>query len=398
MKKKNTNSYIVLLICFILVMVFTLIYFMYENENIDIKNNASNLLKDLYNIDSGKYSMKDGIIYSGEYKMGIKSHLKASGDIQIDKYHNVRFNLKYQNKCISKTYEGNIKLKNAACGIFKDIKVSINRNNNKISFISNRKGLDYKISTKDDYSGIWVHEDYNDNIVLKSYNEGTNYIWFKDSEGNISEAVTFEVDCLYTTRTVYDSNVFYCSGSTVRLDDIDYVVIKDSADRIKLMKFKGLDQEMPMCDKVESNNCFYTNILKNTYNWDNSYIKNYLNDRFYNNLSDNVKEKLLKESVCVDLDSKCNNELCIGYTKDEILYHDYECNKYSDSFVRLISYDEFNYVYSKAKNKNVLNGYYYGMNSYSIDKGSSIQYNLDYYVYEDLTKPLNVKPVLVLKK
>lgn len=379
-------------------MSLSLLFFMNRFNNINILNETNNLLRDLYNLDSGAYSIKNGIIYHGNYKIGLKSSLNGSGDIEIDKYKNVRFNIIYENKCISKTYLGNTKINNGKCSPFKNIEVTFNKNNNKISFISDTKNLEYMLSYKDDFNGYWISDKYKDNIVLKSYNDGINYIWFKDSDGNISDAIEFKIDCLYTNKTKYDKNVFYCSGSTVKLDDIDFVVIKDTNSYIELMKFLPIDEKMSHCTNDISNYCFYKGKEKNTYNWSNSYINYYINNVFINKLSEKTKSLLIDSEICDDVYSTCNNESCVGLSRDEIENNKFICNSYTTSKIKLISYDEFNYVYSKTQNKNVLNGNYWSINSITPDYGSTIQYDLSYFIYEDLLSKKDVKPVIKYNK
>ena len=40
----------------------------------------------------------------------------------------------------------------------------------------------------------------------------------------LSNTLSFKVDCLNTIKSAYDSKVFYCSGSTIKLDNIDLVI------------------------------------------------------------------------------------------------------------------------------------------------------------------------------
>ena len=397
-KKTNYKKYYIVLLLSIVVLAAVLVFFVYRYRNINIKNEANHLLKDLYYLRSGTYKLKNGIIYQDDEEIGSKAYFLASGDIEIDKYNNVRFNLTYEDKCVSKTYEGNINVIVGSCNKFETVKVKINKNNNKISFISDTKNLEYKISYDDDYVGEWIKEDYKDNIVLKSYNEGVNYIWFKDSNGNISDTLTFKVDCLYTTRTKYDNKVFYCSGSTVKIDNIDFVVVKDNSTTITLMKFLPIDDKLSHCVKDNENYCFYEKSKKNTYNWKNSYVNYYLNNEFIKELSNETIESLVSNKICIDTDSKCGDELCIGRSREEINRRNFKCDKYTISNIKLISYEEFNYIYSKTQNPDVINGYYSSINSFYKDYGSSIQYDQSVYVYEDLNKSLDIKPVIILSK
>lgn len=368
-----------------------------KSDNISAKNKTNILLQDLYELEEGDYYLKDGIIYKDNYKVSNKFYVNASGEINKDKYNNVRFSLSYKDRCIYKTYMGTINIEQRVCDGFDDIDISINRNNNKISFISSVKNLEYRISNEDDFKGEWIHEEYSDNIVLKYYSEGKNYIWFKDSEGNLSDVYEFSVDCFRSTKSKYDENVFYCSGSTVNLDGIDFVVVKDSNSSITLMKYLP-DIKINQCTKNSSEYCFYEKKNKNTYDWKNSYINYYLNTEFIKKLSSNTKDKLIDSEICIDNNSVCDNESCVGRTKEDIIRNEYTCNNYINSRVRLITYNEFDYVYKRASNKNVLNGNYWALNSFYNDYGSSIQYNLDFYIYEDLTKELDIKPVIVLRK
>ena len=396
--KKKTKKYLILFVCFVLILILALVFFMFRFKYIGIRNDANHLLKDLYNMDSGAYSLKNGILYQNDYKIASKAYFMASGDIEIDKYNNVRFNLVYEDKCVSKTYEGNINVKRGVCPLFKTVDININRNNNKVSFISETKNLEYKISYEDDYIGQWIKEDYKDNIVLKSYNEGVNYIWFKDKEGNISNVLTFKIDCLYTTNVNYDNKVFYCSGSTVIIDGIDFVVVKDDVETVTLMKFLPIEEQLSHCVNDTNDYCYYKKSEKNTYNWKNSYVNYYLNNEFINKLSNETKSSLVESKICIDTQSQCGDELCIGRSREEINRRNFKCNYYTTSKVKLISYDEFNYIYSKTHNPDVINGYYLSINSFYKDYGSSVQYDQSIYIYEDLNKKLDIKPVIIIAK
>ena len=362
---------------------------MLKNNEIKVLNKAKTLLSDLYELNEGDYYLKDGVLYtSNDYIVGNKKYVLGNGPIVIDKYKNVKFNIDYEDKCVYKTYLGNIKIKYEKCDSFKKIDISMSKNNKVISFSSSVKNLEYKISSDDDFRGIFVNDNYEDNIVIKKYNEGTNYIWFKDKDGNLSDVYTFHIDCLNTNKAKYDENVFYCSGSTVVVDNIDWVVVKDSNTDIKLMKLLPLEEKMYQCEK----DC-------KDYKWSTSHVNEYLNNEFINKLSDETKKILINQDVCEDYYSKnCDNEICGGYSKEEIDTFEYSCIKYSKSLVKVISYYEFNYLYSHAKNKDVLNGNYWAINSFEEGLGSSIQYSLDFYVLEKYTNKLDVRPVITLSK
>ena len=85
-------------------------------------------------------------------------------------------------------------------------------------------------------------------------------------------------------------------------------------------------------------------------------------------------------------------------SREEIDKNEYMCNSYSKTKIKLISYDEYNYVYRRTKFTNILNGSYLAINSFSIDKGTSIQYDGSFYIEEDLLKSKDIKPVIILSK
>ena len=397
MKKKN-NKYILFLIIFIVLMIIILFFFMNRITNIRINNQVNKLLVDSYSLDTGEYSLKNGIIYTNsDFVISDKVYLPADGKIYVDNYKNISLVLNYNNKCITKTYMGNIKISNE-CDSFRKIEINIIKNNSKVSFNSNVSNLEYKISNKDDFKGEWVKPQYKDNIVLKYFNEGKNYIWFKDSDGNLSDVIEFNVDCLNTSKAVYDKNVFYCSGSTVVLDNMVWIVIKDNNSTIQLMKQLPLDEKMSQCLSEESNYCFYTKTNKNTYNWSNSYVNYYLNNIFINELSQDTRDKLITNYICDDINSVCAEESCIGRNKQDINNNNYSCSSYTESKIKLISYDEFNYLYTYSKNMNVLEGNYYSINSFNLDKCSNVQYDLSFYVLSNPSDKLDIKPVILLNK
>lgn len=384
---KKRDKYFLVIMMFLMVMVIVLSYFYNRYNNTGLINESKELLGDIYTLKTGTYELRNGtLLDSNGKKINDKEYVKASGFINIDKYQNVRFKLNKDNSCISKTYLGNIKFEKNNCGEFNNITVHMIKNNNNISF-ETKEQLEYMVSNKDDFKGIWIKQDNNQNIIINSYNEGKNYIWFKDMEGNISKPYTFTISCLDTSNAKYDSGVFYCSGSTVILDDIKWVVLKDNNSSIKLMRFYPLDEKME-----------YTK-LKDEYKWSSSSINSYLNNEFISSLSEELVNKLLTIEICDDYSSYyCNNEICGGREKEEIERNNYICSSYTTSKVKLISYDDFNYAYATSKNKETLKGYYLSLNSLEYGKVSSITYNYDYYILEKVTNKLDIRPVIIVDK
>ncbi len=353
------------------------------------------MLNDLYLLEEGDYSFKDGILND-------KYYFDGNGTIIVDKYGNIKFNINTQNGCISKTSLGSVKYSNSKCDSFKIIDSKIIKNNSSISFELSENDLEYKISKKDDFKGTWIKENYDKNLVLDYYKEGDNYIWFKDSKGNISNSFKFNVNCLNAEKANYKSDVFYCTGSTLMIDNIEWIVIEDNNSSIKLMKRIPIENKISMClDKNNNDYCFYSKKEKNTYKWSNSYINYYLNNEYIKKLSTDIYEKLNDFYICDDYNSfKCNNESCGGRTQDEFIYNGWYCNHFTKSKVKVISYDEYNLLYYKIgnDNKKIIDGNYWAINSYKLDYGSSVQYNYDFYILEDLTKKLDIRPIIQITK
>ena len=377
-------------------MIFIIFFFIEKNNEIHIKNNTKIMLEDIYKLKSGNYIFKEGSIYNNnDYIVSDYHNVSGVGKINVDNYGNVEFYIDTNNYCISKTYLGSVEISKKKCKDFKEIEVEFIRNNNTLSFITNLDKSEYMISTKDDFKGIWI-ENNNSTVVLESYNEGDNYIWFKDSDGNVSDVIEFKVECLITNNTKYNKNVFYCSGSKVIIDDISWIVIKDTYDKITLISNEAIDKKLPHCIKGIDGNCQFID-KEIIYNWDNSYINQYLNYEYIKNLSDDTVNSIVDEEICIDIDVECDNEKCIGLTKKEIEEKGYTCNIYTKSKLRLITYSEYNYLYNNL-NKNIIGTNYWIMNTYLENKGSIIDNNDDIFIDEELYLLHYVKPVISLYK
>lgn len=394
------KKYIVVIIIFMILMVLILFFFMNKYNSIHTINKSKEMLKYLYTLNEGEYIFKDGFILSSNGSViSEKYYFNGNGNINIDKYKNVRFKIDYNKKCISKTYVGNIEILNDKCGDFENINVETIKNNKTVSFTSNKSNLEYKISSNDDFTGEWTQQNYKDNIIINSYSSGDNYIWFKDEKGNISDVIKFNIECLEADNANYDKDVFYCSGSTLNIDGINWVVIEDTNNEITLMSTTDIPEKLPQCLQTESTFCYYIKDKNLSYKWSNSYINYYLNNVFIDSLSSNTKNLLVTKSICDEYENyNCNNESCGGLTKEYINKNNYSCNTYTNSKIKIISYDEYNNVYKKIADKSLISGNYYAINSYEKDKGTSIQYNDEFYILENLTNKLNVRPVISLSK
>ena len=371
---------------------------MHKYNSNDLVNETRVLVSDLYKLKTGKYELKNGILYDNKDKIvSDKEYVKASGLIFVDKYNNVKFVLNKDNYCISKTYVGETKFEENVCGEEKKVEVSMIKNNATISFESEVSPLYYMVSSNDDFKGEWIKAEDDKNIIIKTYREGNNYIWFKDEEGNLSNTMTFKVDCLYTNNANYNSSVFYCTGSTVYLDKMKWVVLEDTNNSVKLMRYLPLDSKMAHCPKCDKNcDIFCT---EENYKWSNSYINYYLNNEFIYELSEDTINKLSTFKICNDYENnKCDEDICGGRLENEIKINDWKCSDYEESYIKVISYDEFNYAYIKTRNKEAIRGNYWGINSFDRGLGSSVLDTFNYYVVESPTTKLDVRPVIIINK
>lgn len=354
----------------------------------------------MYTLDSGEYKYKSGAIYNENKVFDTNYYFDGIGNIKIDKYKNVSFVIESNDYCVSKTALGNIKVDKSKCGEFVNIEASVVKNNNVVSFNVNKSDLDYMISNKDDFNGEWKHIDYKDNIIIKSFDENKHYIWFKDSDGNVSDVYSYNVECFLGDKGEYIKDKYYCDGSVVSIDDINYIVLSDSEKEITLMKQNSIDIKLNHCTDSISEYCYYDKENINKYKWSNSYINYYLNNEYIKKLNKDITNKLKEEAICDDfIELGClNDEGCGGYTEDEITRNKYICNNYSKSKVRIMSYNEYINIFDKVKKHSILNGNYWLMSLGENGKGSSVQYDYNVYILEDFTSKLDVKPVITILK
>ena len=245
---KQGIKYTIIIILFFVAMFFVVSIFSNRYDKVEYENLGKNLLKKLYDLEEGEYSYKSGVLSNPDniYRWEIKA-IDGEGLVNIDRYGNVKFYIDVDRGCLFKTSMGNVKYVKSKCNRFDNVDIELIKNNNKISFKSSIDNLSYKISTKDDFKGEWISSDYSGNLLINSFNEGDNYIWFKSEDGRISDVVTFSVDCLNSRDTIYDKNVFYCSGSIVKLDNTEWIVVRDESVKITLMKKHPLEEKISHC-------------------------------------------------------------------------------------------------------------------------------------------------------
>ena len=385
---KKRILYFIVLILFIAGMYIVISYFTKKSNDIDLVNSGKSLLTQLYKLDSGDYLYRNGLVSNGDkIYFDDKFFIHGSGKINIDKYGNVKFYINTGDGCVYKTSMGNVKYLSSECNDFVNIKIGVIKNNNKVSFTSLFDNLSYKISSNDDFIGEWITDEYNGNITISRYNEGDNYIWFKDDEGNISEAIKFNMSCLDSNGENYNNEIFYCSGSVVKIDNMEWVVIKDEASQVTLMKKTALENKMSHCSSEFSKYCYYSDDVEVSYKWSNSVVNDYLNSVFINELSNDTKEKLVTQYICDDYtNSSCNEQSCGAYKKEFINNKGWICKNYTSSDISVLSFDEYNYIFSKIGENKLIKGTYLMMNMLEIQiiqqwqKEFSIMLNIKHYL------------------
>lgn len=397
---KNTKKYIITIIVFVVVMLLILLFFIFRYNYIHLLNKSRELLEYLYTLDIGEYKYKSGAIYTETEILSTDYYFEGNGNIKVDDYKNVSFIIQSGDYCVSKTQLGEIKIEKKECHDFVTIEAQVNKNNNIISFIVNEKNLEYLISNSNDLNGKWVKPEYTDNIIIKSFDEDRHYIWFKDKDGNLSKSYSYSVECFFANKGEYDKNKYYCDGSIVSIDDINYIVLDDNMEDITIMKQNSLDVKLSHCLDNVSDYCYYTTDGVSNYKWSKSYINYYLNNIYIKTLNDNIQSKLKEIPICDDfITSGClNDEGCGGFTKNEINFNNWSCNNYSKSKIRILSYNEYVNIFEKIKNKTVLIGNYWLINSGVDNRGSSVQFNYNVYIKEEYTTKLDVKPVFTISK
>lgn len=383
---KKNYKYVIVAVLFLLIMTGIIFYFRERYNKIIYKNSANHLLKEVYSLEMGDYIFSHGyLINSIGEKVNDVRYFNGNGNINKDKYGNVKFFINTDDYCLYKTSFGKIKISEHKCINYGKISVEQTSNNSVVSFKSD-KNLYYKVSNQDDLKGDWVYG--GSDIVIKSFDEGDNYIWFKDTEGRLSDVIKFNMSCIYTEEGKYDENIYYCIGSSIIIDGIDWLVVDMSNDEMTLMSRYAIGS-MPLV--VNDNG--------KDYKWSDSNVNNKLNNEFINELPSNIKDRIIEKSICNDFSIQgCkNNEGCGGYLKEVIDNNKWHCSNYTASKVRLLSFDEYNRIYTSPHKNNFMSEYWI-INTFEKNKGSVIQSNGEVYIMEDLTSSINVKPVITISR
>lgn len=395
---KQGIKYTIIILLFFITMFFVVSIFSDRYDKVEYENLGKDLLKKIYELDEGEYEYKSGVLSNSEsiYRWEINP-IDGEGLVDIDRYGNVKFFINVDTGCIYKTSMGNVNYMKTKCNQFDTVDIEVIKNNNKVSFKSSFSNLEYKISNKDDFKGDWIKTKYDGNLLINSFNEGDNYIWFKDEKGNISDLVIFSVDCLSSKGSVYDKNVFYCTGSIVKLDSFEWIVVKDESDKITLMKKNSLEEKISHCDLGDDSYCSGSDT--SIYRWSASKVNDYLNNSFINVLSEETKLQLETEYICDEyVNYTCDEMSCGGFKKNTINNNNWNCVDYTPSKIRLISFDEYNHMYSKLGNSSLIKGSYLMINSLSHNKSSIVDNNFSVFINGNILEEYKIRPVITLKK
>lgn len=244
------------------------------------------------------------------------------------------------------------------------------------------------------YSNNDVTGKVNKNIFIDYKNNlNTNYLEYSGdkpeegivsitSTGAIALAIRFEDYCYiknYESEdiTVIDYNEVTCvidnliknenytTGDAISYGGYDWHVISDDGENLTLLMDETGSLKLPedpnnnldttigsMQHCTEDNDprtdCD-TNGTNHIYSWDKSLIQEYLNNTFYDDLTDKIGNELVEEQVCVDPSITNSTEYSYGgYLKSEIdninatfTESPVTCNNYKGYKVRLITASEY---------------------------------------------------------
>lgn len=368
-------------------------------KNNEIKN-LDLLTKVFDKYESGKYTIKKGNIYNEDNKIIEKTNYKGNGEAFINDF---GINIKIQNKyCIYKT-TGNEKLKiyDGRCE-----KLTLYENLEYSHFGAqitlNIDGY-YYVTSKPIVPKEW--KKINNKVIYLPY-VGSFYIWIKNESGVIYDYININVDCSKGKYNDISKSLIYCTGAQINYMNYSWHVIKDINGELTMLMDTSSLVKMSHCDNnINNKYCYYkTQIVYEPYRWSKSQVNNYLNSEVINTLN---KNEILKQEICDDASgmSGCkDNDGCSGYLKEEILKGKYNCKKYTESYIRLLTYSDYEYILkhtndtswiynSKTEEFWLMNGYY--KSGYYASK---IDGHGNYYLDEYASKPLDVRGVITIKK
>ncbi len=374
----------------IFVIALLCIFFVFNNSmiNISLKNKTKIMVKYVSTLESDNYYYKNGVLYdSNSNIISTDYYINGEGNIIKDKYNNIVLEIKTKNRCISKTAFGKVNI-TSSCDD-NNIVVQINKNNSQITFNFNRKIIEYLVSKNDDCTGKWIKLNKN-KLVVNMFESGNYYIWFKDENGYLSETINFDVNCLLGNNSQFSKDNLYCIGSTIIIDDEKWIVIEDYNKEITLMKINPINKKLSHSNQISE------------YKWSDSLINTYLNSEYIYSLNNDIQSSLVEVEICNNSSGTLgcdSNDGCGGYKKSTIEKYKWSCDSYTKSKVRIISYDEYSYLYDSIKNKEILYGNYWTINSYKENNsGISIISNGEVFLGEPVNNLLDIRPVITIKR
>ena len=382
---KQSIKYFIVFVIFIIIMIIIFTVYLERYDRVKYTNIGINILNELKDAESGTYIYKDGYVGNDKNIYSSSSYeFVGNGKVIIDNYKNISFYINGEDFCIYKYPMGDVNYVKNNCNDFDKLTIKVIKNNNQISFESIVENLEYKLSYKDNFKGEWIKPENSGNLILNSYNDGDNYIWFKDENGNLSDTIKFSVDCFDVVNGKYNKDIFYCSGSEVVIDQTNWIVIEDRVEEITLMRKEALENKLSH---------------SNLYTWELSNVNAYLNNVYINTLSSSMKSMLVEKNICEDyINLSCDNNSCGGYKEETIVHNNWTCSKYVKSKIRILSFDEYNYIYSRIGNNKSIRGEYLIINSFSSDKVSIVDSDYSVFILEDVSTLHNIRPVITLKK
>lgn len=374
---------------FIMVLCGILFFFGDNFKKIGIKSKVIDIVKEISNYNEGSYYYKNGVIYDSDNNIkNTDYYIEMQGNFNRDKYGNVEVNISNNEYLVCKPYLGEINVSNE-CNL-KSIEAYLTKNNSLISFTFNNKITSYYMNNEESLSGNFIDVSYEDVLVIGFDRIDNYYIWFKDEYGNISKPLNFDVNCFMGEGSIYNNKTLYCNGSTIIIEDEQWAVISDENKELNIIKVLPLENKLSHYE------------VETEYRWSTSQINNYLNNGYYNILPSVIKDNLISKEICDSVSGKegCDSEDgCGGYKKETIEKHNWECESYTNSKVRLISYEEYSSLYKNIYDKKLLSDNFWTMNSSNNSSSAlSILDNGEVYVLEESKNKLNIRPVVTISK
>ncbi len=406
MSKKNLIFKIIIVFVLAVAVCFFTLKFLYNKI---LENDTKNSLEEIINLisfyENGEYILKNNILYD---KNGNKIKTKMmNGTSQLIKT-DYGINAKFQHNkiCTYKTI-GNPKIlvyKRLCKNLnIKQEELEYNQNNAQITLKGNFSY--YAVTKTDKIPESWAGYDKKELIITLPFH-GEFYLWTKTSYGILSDPIKVKVDCLLKDADEISKSIIYCTGSKINLGGYSWHVISDKNGELKLLLDSSQLDLMSHCEKgIDDKYCYFKdNVLFKSYKWSISKINKYLNEYFLEKVSDyNLKEYEICDQTSGVKGCK-GGDGCAGYLKEQMESGNYKCKKYASSKVRLLTFDEYNFIIKNTEDYKWLYGSKIGefwlMNGYYENGFSAFKINVfgQCYLDENTSSLLEVRPVITIYK